>query len=232
MAVSFHHKASLFLLGLLTSIAITRADGAMMISVGDTAPTTDIVASQTTTSNGYQLRNTPTSYRNYGQSFQWLGGEMLDRITLQLNNAGAVGASAPGANIQLEIFEVFNQFSDAPTNPTPISIQTAVLPASGMANDKYLTFDIDDVALDDLSYYMFFLTLTDAADANLQVTFQVGVHASYGNGKIIMQDNTTTYSAQANDLVFYLQSTPVPEPGSLGLLAFGGLLLSRVKRRA
>ncbi len=106
---------------------------------------------------------------------------------------------------------------------------------TGTSSDfnKYVTFNLTDVALTGGSYYAVMLYFPTQA-ANRNVTWQVSNSASYTGGMAIISTDNTTYSGwgSGSDLVFYATAVPEPSTVVLGLLGVAFLVLRRRSRRA
>jgi len=210
------------------------AQAALITTQSSTAPTTDVLISQTASSHTSPWR-TESGLRQVGQSFLvGAGGFVLDKITVNINTLA--NSDLDGDSFTLTI----NTYTDG-TDFTPdstVSTQAGNLPANLSidfgSGDTYLTFDIDNVTLTGGQQYGFFLDPTGfSSSTNLLLesmaasSYTSGIGLMHGPAELEVWDPTN--GVQNADLEFYLQE--VPEPSTFALAAFGLLGLIGFGRR-
>ncbi len=157
-----------------------------------------------------------------GQQFQSASAFVLDQIVIY------TGAAVPAAfNFTLHI-EKFASNAITSTR-TSVSTQTGTSKVIHSGN-RYLTFDIENVAIEANTMYGFRLTI-DAAAPTHYFQLTTDTKSAYSAGATYYITNPSTapvVHSYSNDLVFHLVA--IPEPAHLLLLG-GGLLLLVANRR-
>lgn len=218
------------LLGICTMAGLQTGHAALVVTNSTAAPTSYVVSSTVATGGLAWRDDTVNGRRDVGQSFYAGSGFTLDSITFQLASNAAPQAGALGAAFTLSVYEVASA-SAFPTAGTAISTQTGTLTGlTGTSADfsKYVTFDMDNIALTAGKYYTVMLAF-DAVAVNRSLVWMVsGSSSTYPAGQCIITTDGTTFTAN-NDLLFYV--TGVPEPGTISLLGAGAALFLLTSRR-
>jgi len=214
-------------------LAMTLASQAAVISVSDTAPVVneadianDNGAVDAGGDEGHMWSNRP----HQGQSFETgsnAGGYTLKAVTMKnLNNTVT---NAPTFNVVVGSLTT----DGSPEVLTQIGItETGVSP--NYAPSDYITFTFTTpLTLSANTTYGFlwgsngsgFVTVNNLDDA----TYADGTALSSGDDNTPDLNNVLLRNV---DRVFHVDMVEVPEPATMGLLAFGGLALLRRRRRA
>jgi len=214
-------------------LAMTLASQAAVISVSDTAPTVDgadIANDNGAVDAGGDLGHIWANRPLQGQSFVTganAGGYTLNAVTMKnLNNTVTNG---PTFNLIVGSLTT----TGSPEVLTQIgSTETAVSP--NYAPLDYITFTFTaPFTLNPNTTYGFlwgsngsgFVTVNNADDT----TYGGGTALSSGAGGVADLNDVLLRDL---DRVFHVDMAAIPEPATMGLLAFGGLALLRRRRRA
>jgi len=227
-----------------------EAAGAMVISQASSAPTADVVVSQTNEDSNVQFNwgrpaGTDRQPRDAGQTFSYPTDLDLDKVTVNLARLST--SDYNGDPVTLAIYPFTNN-ADFQPDGAAIFSEGGNLPSDMRADydsgNVYLTFDIDDVTLGGGSQYGFLL-MHDQQNGNGaedDMRLAAKMNSLFTDGTGIIRERRTTggdnYQAmmlwdgqqgQPGDLEFYLQETPagavIPEPSTIVIWALGLLAL-------
>lgn len=201
------------------------SDASIMVSVNDTIPTENVLASfdPTIGLSSLQWRDNDSAQRDIGQSFLATSSTIMNSFSLKAS--GTLQQGAFDAPFTVTIYE--NSSDDA--LGSTISTQSGTYFSAGTAIDeKWMTFDIDNLSLTSGNYYAFVLSFDNAGVADQdQTVYQSTEGYSSGRRWYSVSDSFTTSTSY--DLAFSVQV--VPEPASMGLISFGGVCLLALRRR-
>lgn len=206
----------------------TAARAAVTVSFSGSAPTENLVFSQSATSgNNYAWNGLSSGRRDVGQGFQITQDAIMQKITLHV---ASYGAGAPLAAFTLKIFETSSAAEEL-QNGTLFAPQKGVLPMP-LVDSQYITFELDTpISLAANKFYTFVFSF-DALASNRSMNFTTGTSSMSGT-----RWNSTdgeNYSAVAGaKLTFFIEAQAVPEGDSIVLLGSAGamVLLARLRRR-
>jgi len=224
---------SLTVLGACLALSASAVNAATIITdFGATAPTGNIVVSQTTangTDQGQrQWRNSGTR-RDLGQTFNLTSSTTIDSIYVRVSaQTSAVGADASGASVTLTLSNYTNTTDFTPDST--VNTFTATLPLT-LASSDFIKFDIDNTFLA-AGQYGFQLSFDNPSATNKFVNLALNFDSDgYTSGLQVESTDGTNFTAGGGtpDLLFYVQG--IPEPTSIGLLALGGLALLARRRK-
>jgi hypothetical protein len=209
----------------VNALVLHHGASAVIVTVSSSAPTENIELSNvgtqlTTTSVRW---TTPTNKRDLGQTFTV--EEAFDLSSLVIYTPGASPTTVERA-FTLTIESFAN--SSVTSTRTTVSAQSGVLQNMGSGN-QYVTFTLDTpVHIAANTVYGFRLGFdTEDASSLLVLSYQ-GTYAG-GVGYQIDYSVSSTPSAVANDVGFYLVA--VPEPSAAALLTFGAVGIAGLRRR-
>jgi len=199
---------------LLLAVAATTVRGTATVTQSSTAPTANVVISQTATDNQAPFRYVSAGdYRRVGQTFP--GGFVLDKITVKIGTLA--GSGYDGDGFTLTIYEFANTSSATPTNT--VVVESGNFPSSMYSafggGSVYLTFDINNLTLKGGQQYGFYLQHSALGDNMLLCAEML---SSYTAGIGIRKNQTSAIeeltgwvspSYYPADLLFYLQAEPM-----------------------
>lgn len=220
-------KKPILLLAIISNLLIVEKGlGAVMVTYKETAPTGDIVLSNTgTQTTSLAVRSTPAlGKRDVGQTFTVTEGFTLGSVVLYTPGASP---SSITRNFTLTI-ESFATSSVSSVR-TLVSAQSGVLPSLGLGG-IYITFDLDTpVNINSGVVYGFRLGFdTEDATSSIPLSFQ-GSYAG-GTGYQIDYSSSANPTALSSDLAFYLVADPIPESSALFMAGLGAVCLLWYRR--
>ena len=218
------------------------------VTVSNTAPTTDIKASQANyggteagSGNGYDLQNRSGAFRTAGQIFTAETTFNLTAITLGYVTESTRLSPMP---LTLNLYEAAAANGDAPVGAILRTLSGTLAYAAGV---QYVTFDVADIVVEAGKFYGFEITIDGPVggtkrfgDPGFLLNDPLLGYDAYTGGVPIRRVATspataTTYTHNdESDLVFFVQGTDVadvPEPVTMSLLCLGavGVLARRRK---
>lgn len=206
-----------WLVGLVLTILIGwvySAEASLIVSYNASQPVTNIIASYLPAGAvGYAWQTqTDAGRRDLGQSFLATNAFTLDKISFQAS--AATGANAASAPYKVKIFES----AVATSIGSNISTQAGTYLVAGVvANNGWITFDMDDVNLTAGKTYTVMLSWDNAGASMIQALYNVAT-GTYADGKCWWGNNLGVYAATTRDLVFVAQGTAIPDTvASVGL---------------
>ena len=225
------------LLAAALAIAPMPAFAALVFSTSATAPTADIITSNTTASFG--LSTTANNGAGFkmanGQTFRAATDFVLDEIVIgRVVSAGQ--HLFQGLQFSLALYEFDNSSSVLP-NGSAFHTATAVMPNTTLFNN-FIRIDVDDQMLQANQQYGFVLTVDGVVPSGHQFVVEGGSGNPYADGRFVSTDGAGTFEPTANgdlDYQFWIVGdVVVPEPatGLLFLLGIGVAGLARRQRRA
>jgi len=226
----------LFSLAVSFAICTSTAQAVLVTGMSSTAPTTDVVISQTAGANSTPFRwnrpaGTDRNPRDTGQSFLPSSSFTLDKITVNISSLAS--SAYDSQNMTLEVFTLTDggDYTPDSTVVTESGSLPSNMKSSFDSGSTYLTLDIPDVVLSAGQQYGFLLmhdaqqsigdNMLLAAQANSAYTDGIGItREQRGTGGDNYKEMTVwTGSSQPADLEFYLQETsggpPPPPPNTL-----------------
>lgn len=223
--------------GLLVSALHAQAD--VSVSLLEQAPVENVLTSYYIpdgVGSGYQWRNDSNAgvnRRDLGQSFAATSNATLNTIGLQL--WGNFQSGARNADITVTIWQLATATATPSTSGSQlISTQTGVMPNATGGAGSFVNFELDAVELIAGNHYLFMLSF-DSTAANRNLVFRTLEHGTYEGGSVVeaaLSGDSLSYSRLQSDLSFYIQATPIPEPGAaVVLLPAAGLAALLVRRR-
>jgi hypothetical protein len=173
-------------LGLLAVLVPNDAAATVLVSTSDLAPVS-YFAHSTERAGGVQWRNSSTpGLRDPGQSFYVENDPLLDSIPFRLGPDAAPGAGALTAAFHVSIYEIAAAGS-VPFSEAFYTDSGTMTGLTGTPADfsKYVTFDLNDVALQGGKSYTFNLSFPTRA-VERQATFPVsGAAPDYTGGMVL-----------------------------------------------
>ncbi|NWK54537.1 PEP-CTERM sorting domain-containing protein [Verrucomicrobiaceae bacterium N1E253] len=224
------------------SIALTASTHAASLIIGGSAPTEDVVFSQTSHNNNSGSSVTTST----GQTFATTTA--FDLSAISVLKGSTQNGYVVGDQVRLQIFTVTDgatvatnwKTGSGTSDPvasagiTPIFDSAFDITTSGTANiaeGTLLTFDIGNLSLSANTDYGFVFTFIDAAGGPNNMNFKQNTLSNdFANGMKISSSATNNTTSVNQDLAFYVVSA-VPEPSSTTLLGLGGLALILRRRK-
>lgn len=222
----------------LTS-AWSAAPAALVISTDSTAPAGPFVYSQPVTTDdtdSFRTRTSDNTGRDLGQMFTTGTTNLqMGSFTLRMGSNNNIA----GQNVTVRFGTITSDGGGNTFTFTPSLTTSANLPGTLTSGD-YMTFDVDDTLLAANTKYAFLIGLTTVTRTNRELNFlRRNVSAVAGDDRFFQ-----TFSVSAGDpgtksniafsrgtdreLQFWVNA--IPEPGSVALLALGGLIGLRRRR--
>ena len=191
-----------------------EAAGALVTSQASSAPTTNVLISQTGKAHSTPWR-TQSGLRQAGQTFSVTADTVLEAITVNINSIQ--NGDLDGDSFTLKV----NRYGST-TDYTPdatLLTETGTLPGSMKSSfdggNTYLTFDITDTSLSAGQQYGFFLDPTGFSNSSNFLlesqgnsSFTAGIGVQHGPAELQIWDG----GYQPADMEFYLQGTAGPTP--------------------
>ena len=213
-------RVTLLSTSLLLTVSIVGSAEAATISASGSAPTTDLLISQSIDSSFTRLG---TAHGSRGNTFSNASSDdwLVEAITVQVDDTAATNSGIPPAATTLTIELVDNALS-------PTGNESGLTPT--LSDSDYLTIALDTPIIVAAGETVGFnLDLTD--DDRLQLA--ISSANSYGGGRLLANGAFV----QDWDMTFFVQGTvvTVPEPKSFLLIVvsvFGGMLLVVRGRRS
>jgi len=225
-------KPLIILLLALCAGFTSRLPAQVLVTSNATAPTDNIIISNTAASSGSNLsfRYTGTGasqQRDVGQTFTVPSTVDLDKVVVFMIGASATTITR-NFTLTIESFATTSVTSNRTLVTAPP--QSGVLQSIGTGN-QWVTFDLgSSVSLSSGITYGFRLGF-DTMDASSTMGLDETIPAAYANGTAFQIDYSasSTPSALSGDFRFYLQT--VPEPSTVALAVAGVSVLMLVVRR-
>jgi hypothetical protein len=219
-----------------------RFASAITITGSATAPTTDVVVSQTTRDNSSDMLWRSDGHQSFGQTFTAPANFVLDKISYLVFQEDAEDRSDAGLTMKVDLFSAA---SEAVTSGTSLLSggESGVTPAFGKGAFRWLTFDVSNIALTGGSIYGITIDYAFSLDhptvagghkigggdpAGMQF---VGGNVFAGGEAFRLTNGSSSLSAN-QDLAFVLQEAEiVPEPASSMLFVIGAMVTCRMRSR-
>jgi hypothetical protein len=223
-------------------LAEAKFASAITITGSATAPTSDVVVSQTSRDDSSDLQWRSDFHQSFGQTFTAPSNFVLDKISFMVFQENASDRSDAGLTMKVDVFSAASQAATSGTSLLSGG-ETGVTPAFGKGAFRWLTFDISDVALTGGSVYgisIDFAFLLDhpavAGGHKIGGDSPAGMQFIGGNvfagGQAFRLFNNTSNMPANQDLAFVLQEAEViPEPTSAMLAGIGVGLVGFARRR-
>lgn len=219
--------------GVLVAFALamvaSSAEAALVITTNMSAPTSQIMISQTNVTPGSSLsaRNyTSVGSRKIGQQFQ----VPYDNATISaVSLLGSTVIGVKGSNVTINVYE-----SLVATNiGSSVYSASSALPSSTISNGSWFTFDFDNMTgLTTNKYYTFTVEFPNQSSTTQGIAWARSTANPYpgtkGEWVYTNAVNGWESTANNNDFAFVVQ---IPEPGSIVLVALGGVLAMVIRKR-
>lgn len=208
------------LYSLTSSVEVLQTQ--IVVSTSTTAPTTDLLASQT--AGGSELFGGVASDPFQGQSFSLAVDFTLEAITVQVDGdaSGGEGTAEDASALSLNVYQL--PLDPVTGAPVPTFNSTTLLGSfndptaesfdanSSSTNPLYLTFDLDPTGTSELgtlsanAFYAFTITSNSTTNPNFRIVHSLIDQFADGNG-IFADANGGLELRDGNDAVFFLQGT-------------------------
>jgi hypothetical protein len=223
-------------------MADARCASAITITGSATAPTSDVVVSQTARDSSSDLVWRSDAHQSFGQTFTAPANFVLDKISYLVFQEDASDRSDAGLTMKVD---VFSAASETVTSGTSLLSggESGVTPAFGKGAFRWLTFDVSNIALTGGSVYGITIDYAFSLDhptvagghkigggdpAGMQF---VGGNVFAGGEAFRLTNGSSSLSAN-QDLAFVLQEAEiVPEPASSMLFVIGAMVTCRMRSR-
>lgn len=216
--------------GLASGLA-TAAQAAVIVSSTAPTPDGDDIA-QTLQQFNKSLALTTSLGQSFTTGSNTLGYE-LNAFTLRISreSLGHIGLT-----FAIRVVELDTVATSGNASYTTVTTQTGFTFTGNILNNDYLTFSLSPVALDPLTIYGVEVDVTSNGTGS---SFAGQVHARGSNplatGNFYIASSSVAsgdVALNSEDLTFWTDiTTVIPEPASMALLALGGLLIAKPRRR-
>ena len=205
-------------LTVLLALGLTAAAAPADMIIGTAPiPTSDVLVAQSvSTATRYELDDRTPTDNAYGQTFllPGTGSFALDKLII-----GGQAKANGTATFTLSIYEIADSSSVTPV--ATVTQQSATFGLAYNATYNKLQFDLDDVTLQGGKQYAFLL---DLSGYNNKFYLFNGAGDVDASGVPIQRNASGVFSSPGSaDVAYWLVGTPIPEPATMGLLAFGAV---------
>ena len=214
---------------------------AASISVGGSAPATNVASYSQTTEDKFFLWDSlaANDFHNHGSTFQVAAGEtVLDKITIKMTGGGSAVANLP---LRFLLFHASQSadgggtFAATSGAPDPSTIEAEFTGTANIAanSTQFITFDFDDVSLIANDWYGFY-AIIDGFNASYNFEIAQNIVDTTFPGMWLRYYDAAAYLPTAGDDSIFWVQTAIPEPSSCVLAGMGlaGLIGWSRRRRA